>query len=84
MSKRAFWASLGVFRVPYTISSLVLADPNPVAFRRFSGHFRAGCAQSAWFWAYGHVARHFNIPYVRLDEQNGHFGPAWVCFEFQT
>jgi hypothetical protein len=24
----------------------------------------------------------FGMPYVRLDEQNGHFGPFWVRLEF--
>jgi hypothetical protein len=24
------------------------------------------------------------MPYVRLDERKGHFGPAWVCFEFSA
>jgi hypothetical protein len=24
----------------------------------------------------------FGMPYVRLDEQKGHFGPLWVRLEF--
>ena len=46
--------------------------------------FAQTCARSAWFWPYEHIAPHFGILYMRLDEQKGHFGLAWVCFEFQT
>ena len=48
--------------------------------------FRPNMRPSAWF---GHVKRepagnYFGMPYVRLDEQNKHFGPLWVRLDFST
>jgi hypothetical protein len=42
------------------------------------------CAWSVWFWPYEPMRKYFGMPYVRLDEQKGHFGPTWVCLDFAT